>query len=100
MKRICKFSVHDYMDMYPVDKFYIFEGETLSDIEDNARKFEKHMSETYSGGTTTFVKVFSKEEARSWYDNEIKLIKSGNFNQEEKDKYVDELEQEFHDIYD
>lgn len=87
------------MDMYPSDAYYVFAGENEDEILGKAKEFETHMMENYSGGTTTFVKLLSKEDARSWYDHEIQLVKSGNYSQEEKDEAIDKLEQEFHEIY-
>lgn len=40
---------HDYMDMHPQKHLYTFSG------DENAKAWEKHMRENYSGGTTRVI---------------------------------------------
>ena len=98
MKRLVKFSVHDYMDMYPSDAYYVFAGENEDEILGKAKEFETHMKENYSGGTTNFVKILSKEEAEKLYNDNIKSLRDSG--SDEDVMKADEMEQEFHDIYD
>lgn len=72
------FKVHDYMDMYPSDYVRTFKGGTLEDIIKVAKEYVKHMNANYSGGTTSFVKVMTKEEAETWIDKELAIAKRHN----------------------
>lgn len=65
MEKFCLFELHEYMDMYPQKKVMTFCGETEEDIVSNASIWAKEMSTIYSGGPTKFIKVMSKEEAKS-----------------------------------
>lgn len=78
MERFCRFSVHEYMDESPYTSMRTFKGETLEDVENNARNWAQEMTKNYSGGTTTFVKVLTKEEAREWIDSEWNSIQNPN----------------------
>jgi hypothetical protein len=70
MKRFCEFSLHDYMDLKPREEILMFAGNSSEDIVKICKEYAEHMNTIYSGGTTTFVKVLSKEEAKLWV-NEI-----------------------------
>lgn len=96
MKRVCKFSVHDYMDMYPSDAYYVFAGENEDEILDKAKGFETHMKENYSGGTTTFVKFLSNEETEKLYNDSIKSLRDSG--SDEDLMRADEIEKELHEI--
>lgn len=75
MEKFCRFLTHEYMDKSPCIHIRTFKGETLEDVEDNARKWAIEMTKNYSGGPTTFVKVLTKEEAREWIDSEWNSIR-------------------------
>lgn len=56
MKKLFKVMVHDYMDMYPEEEMILMEDGRI-------KEWEKHMKETYSGGTTDVIGEYTKEEA-------------------------------------
>ena len=55
------------MDMYPQSSFRAME-------ESEAQNFADHMNKNYSGGTTRFVRVLTKEEAAQHVLKEIKSV--------------------------
>ena len=65
MELFCEFSVHEYMDEHPRKEVRTFIGESEEAIEDTAKKWAKGMTDAYSGGPTTFVKIMNKEEAEA-----------------------------------
>lgn len=65
MELFCEFSVHEYMDEHPRKEVRTFIGESEEAIEDTAKKWAKVMTDNYSGGPTTFVKIMNKEEAEA-----------------------------------
>ena len=67
MRKFIEFEVHDYMDMYPRGSFRAME-------ESEAQHFADHMNKNYSGGTTRFVRVLTKEEATQHVLKEIKSV--------------------------
>lgn len=67
MKKFHVIQIHDYMDMYPRKQVICLE-------EDKIQDWCKEMNLAYSGGTTTFVKTMSKEEALSYCIDEIDKI--------------------------
>ena len=67
MRRFVEFEIHDYMDMYPRSSFRAME-------ESEAQNFADHMNKNYSGGTTRFVRVLTKEEATQHVLKEIKSV--------------------------
>ena len=76
MKRFVEFSLHEYMDMYPRQQVRVWEGETIQAIEAEARAWAKQMTELYSGGPTSFIKVWDFNEANNWFIKELKAIGS------------------------
>lgn len=70
MKRFVKFLLHEYMDEEPSIQVMTFSGDTLEKIEEAAREHADFMNQNYSGGTTTFIKVFNAQEAEEWLDQE------------------------------
>lgn len=67
MRKFVEFEVHDYMDMYPRSSYRAME-------ESEAQNFADHMNKNYSGGTTRFVRVLTKEEAIQHTLNEIRSV--------------------------
>lgn len=67
MRRFVEFEIHDYMDMYPRSSFRAME-------ESEAQNYADHMNKNYSGGTTRFVRVLTKEEATQHVLKEIKSV--------------------------
>ena len=67
MRKFVEFEIHDYMDMYPRSSFRAME-------ESEAQGFADHMNKVYSGGTTRFVRVLTKEEAIQHTLNEIRSV--------------------------
>ena len=67
MRRFVEFEIHEYMDMYPSSSFRAME-------ESEAQNFADHMNKNYSGGTTRFVRVLTKEEAIQHTLNEIRDV--------------------------
>lgn len=65
-KAFVEFSILDYMDSRPRKE--IIAMTVGKDIDE----YVKHMNKTWSGGTTTFIKVLSKQEARDYSDDIIK----------------------------
>ena len=56
IRKFIEFEVHDYMDMYPHSSYIAME-------ESEVQGFADYMNKNYSGGTTRFVRVLTKEEA-------------------------------------
>ena len=78
MKVFVEFSLHEYMDEFPRQQVRTWEGDTQEIIEAQCREWAKQMTELYSGGPTTFVKVWSFGEANEWYIKEhLKLRDAG-----------------------
>ena len=67
MRKFIEFKLHDYMDMYPTSSFIAMEESEVQDYVDYMRK-------NYSGGTTSFVRVLTKEEATEHILKEIKSV--------------------------
>ena len=65
MEKFCLFKVHEYMDMYPSDHVQTMIAEDEEAIKKEAIRFAQHMNQNYSGGTTRFIKVRTKEEAEA-----------------------------------
>ena len=65
MELFCEFSVHEYMDEHPSKHVRTFIGENAETIEKTARDYARQMTDAYSGGPTTFIKVMNKEEAEA-----------------------------------
>jgi len=65
MELFVEFSVHEYMDMYPRKHVRTFIGESKEAIEKTAKEWAKQMTDMYSGGPTSFVKIMNKEEAEA-----------------------------------
>jgi hypothetical protein len=53
------------MDMYPENIVRTFISEDEETIRKEAIRFAQHMNRNYSGGTTKFIKVMTKEEAEA-----------------------------------
>lgn len=67
MRKFVEFEIHEYMDMYPRSSYRAME-------ESEAQNFADHMNKNYSGGTTRFVRVLTKEEAIQHTLNEIRSV--------------------------
>lgn len=67
MRKFIEFEVHEYMDMYPRSSYRAME-------ESEAQNFADYMNKNYSGGTTRFVRVLTKEEATQHVLKEIKSV--------------------------
>ena len=67
MRKFIEFELHDYMDMYPTSSFIAMEESEVQDYTD-------YMNKNYSGGTTRFVRVLTKEEATEHILKEIKSV--------------------------
>ena len=97
MKKFCEFQIHEYMDMYPEKYVRMFVGDDESTIRTEARKWAKYTNENYSGGTTTFVKVMSYDEAKEYamqlIDNEIKNER------DDSKEYIDHIKDVFDSCY-
>lgn len=63
MEKFCEFSVHEYMDMHPHSEVRTFKGADENEIKAHAIAWAKGMSDVYSGGPTSFVKILTKAEA-------------------------------------
>lgn len=58
------FSIHEYMDEYPTEDVRVM-------TKGEAEQFADHMSKYYSGGTTTYVKEMSAQEAKLWLKEKV-----------------------------
>ena len=67
MRKFVEFEIHEYMDMYPRSSYRAME-------ESEAQNFADHMNKNYSGGTTRFVRVLTKEEAIQHTLKEIRSV--------------------------
>ena len=97
MKKFVEFSLHEYMDMYPTQQVRIMEGENLEAIESASKEFAAGMSKVYSGGSTSFAKVWTKEEAREWIDRNKAQI--GEDPSSEDKEWIDGVEDAFYTCY-
>lgn len=97
MKKFVEFSLHEYMDMYPTQQVRIMEGENLEAIKSTSKEFAASMSKVYSGGPTSFVKVWTKEEAREWIDRNKAQI--GKDPSSEDKEWIDSVEDAFYTCY-
>lgn len=66
MEKFCEFSVHEYMDMYPHSEVRTFKGKDEEEIKANAVAWAKEMTQAYSGGPTSFVKIMSRADAADY----------------------------------
>ena len=97
MKKFVEFSFHEYMNMYPTQEVRIMEGKNLEAIKVEAKAWAKQMTELYSGGPTSFVKVWTKEEAREWIDrNKAQIGEDPSFEDKE---WIDSVEDAFYTCY-
>ena len=97
MKKFVEFSLHEYMNMYPTQEVRIMEGENLEAIKSASKEFAADMSKVYSGGPTSFVKVWTKEEAREWIDRNKAQI--GEDPSSEDKEWIDKVEAAFYTCY-
>ena len=97
MKKFVEFSLHEYMDMYPTQQVRIMEGENLEAIKSASKEFAAGMSKVYSGGPTSFVKIWTKEEAREWIDRNKAQI--GKDPSSEDKEWIDMIEDAFYTCY-
>ena len=97
MKKFVEFSFHEYMNMYPTQEVRIMEGKNLEAIKVEAKAWAKQMTELYSGGPTSFVKVWTKEEAREWIDRNKAQI--GKDPSSEDKEWIDRVEDAFYTCY-
>ena len=97
MKRFVEFSLHEYMDEYPTQQVLIMEGKNLEAIESTSKEYAADISKVYSGGSTSFVKVWTKEEAREWIDRNKAQI--GEDPSSEDKEWIDSIEDIFYTCY-
>lgn len=97
MKKFVEFSLHEYMDEFPRQQVRVWEGETIEAIKTEAKAWAKQMTELYSGGPTSFVKVWTKEEAREWIDRNKAQI--GKDPSSEDKEWIDNVEDAFYTCY-
>lgn len=97
MKRFVEFSLHEYMDEHPTQQVLIMEGKNLEAIESTSKEYAADISKVYSGGPTSFVKIWTKEEAREWIDRNKAQI--GEDPSSEDKKWIDSIEDIFYTCY-
>lgn len=97
MKRFVEFSLHEYMDEHPTQHVRIMEGENLEAIEKASKETAENVSKLYSGGPTSFVKVWTKEETREWIDRNKAQI--GEDPSSEDKEWIDSVESAFYTCY-
>ena len=98
MERFVKFEIHEYMDMYPQVKAMHFIGDTKEIIEYDAKAFAEDMNAHYSGGTTTFIKIMSAEEAKKYVDDSIAYEKT-HWDDETSEDFVTQLTELYERCY-
>lgn len=97
MKRFVEFSLHEYMDEHPTQQVLIMEGKNLEAIESTSKEYAVDISKVYSGGSTSFVKVWTKEEAREWIDrNKVQI---GEDPSSEDKEWINSIEDIFYTCY-
>ena len=97
MKRFVEFSLHEYMDEHPTQQVLIMEGKNLEAIESTSKEYAADISKVYSGGSTSFVKVWTKEEAREWIDkNKAQIDKDPS---SEDKEWINSIEDIFYTCY-
>lgn len=72
MKRFVKFSVHEYMDMYPHTEVRMMEGSSIEHITNDALNWAESMTKNYSGGPTHFECIMTKEQANEYVVDTLK----------------------------
>lgn len=97
MKKFVEFSLHEYMDEHPTQQVRIMEGENLEAIESTSKEYAAGISKVYSGGPTSFVKVWTKEEAREWIDRNKSQI--GEDPSSEDKEWIASVEDAFYTCY-
>lgn len=97
MKKFVEFSLHEYMDEHPTQQVRIWEGKTIEAIEAEAIAWAKQMTKLYSEGPTSFIKVWTKEEAREWIDKNKAQI--GENPSSEDKEWIDSVEDAFYTCY-
>lgn len=97
MELFCEFSVHEFIDEFPRKEVRTFIGESEEDIESNARDWAKQMTDMYSGGPTTFIKVMNKQEAEA-HINELITYEDAN-PQPDSEEFKQEMWNLFHKCY-
>ena len=97
MKRFVEFSLHEYMDEHPTQQVLIMEGKNLEAIESTSKEYAVDISKAYSGCPTSFVKVWTKEEAREWIDRNKAQI--GEDPSSEDKEWINSIEDIFYTCY-
>ena len=97
MKKFVEFSLHEYMDEHPTQQVLIMEGKNLEAIESTSKEYAADISKVYSGGSTSFVKVWTKEEAREWI-NRNKAQIGEDLSSEDKE-WINSIEAIFYTCY-
>ena len=97
MKKFVEFSLHEYMDEFPRQQVRVWEGDTIEAIKTEAKAWAKQMTELYSGGPTSFVKVWTKEETREWIDRNKAQI--GEDPSSEDKEWINMVEDAFYTCY-
>jgi len=98
MEKFCEFKIHEYMDMYPEKWVRTFIAEDEEAIKKSAIRYAQDMNRNYSGGTTTFIKVMSKEEAKAHIDSLI--AKEKKHWQDDSQEFIDNITKLFNKCYD
>ena len=97
MKKFVEFSLYEYMDEHPTQQVRIMEGENLEAIEKASKEFAADISKVYSGGPTSFVKVWTREEAKDWINKNIAEI--GENPSSEDKEWINTVEEAFYSCY-
>ena len=97
MKRFVEFSLYEYMDEHPTQQVLIMEGKNLEAIESTSKEYAADISKVYSVGSTSFVKVWTKEEAREWIDRNKAQI--GEDPSSEDKEWINSIEDIFYTCY-
>lgn len=97
MKKFVEFSLHEYMNEYPTQQVRIMEGENLEAIKSASKKYAEDITKMYSGGPTSFVKVWTREEAKDWINKNIAEI--GENPSSEYKEWINTVEEVFYSCY-
>lgn len=90
-------EIWDYMDPKPSLDVRPFEGVSLEDIESKAKAFEAHMKKMPWSGTTKFIKVLDKKEAKEFIEKQIE--KEVSKWQEDSLSFINHITKSYLDCY-
>lgn len=97
MKRFVQIESWYYMDLHPSVDTQVFSGENEEEISSNAHKFVEDIKSTWCSGTTKFLGILNKDEAKKFIDEQIAKEKS-NW-QEDSQEFIDKITKTYQECY-